>query len=283
MIGKGLAIIALGSLVSIGFSQALTAAESEVDQAFKLLRGESDVLLRLAGNEYVGSTTTAFASDFFWSRPALSIAQDMKMELLEGRNGLWTHRVVGDGRHVWGIDLSKNTYSTARYGAYTATKPADYEQNGLQSLNVYATGQSSLVARLAREVWGGFDALYRSWIPASSNRSETSVQGAGSTFSDPVVTTRQYVSSDTKKFHVYWTTKAGTPVRSIAFELNEISGNWRLGAIYYSDLARFGATTKLTDWRTDVYTTPLPTAGTFTYTPPAGARAVAGPRPNSGG
>ncbi len=285
MIRTGIAFVAVAMAVSTGYGQALTASETEVDMAFKYLRSEPKVLFRLIGNETLGTATTPITTDLFWDRPFPSTAQDMKLELLEGRNGIWTNRIVADGRHVWGINLLRDTYSTARYGSYAAAKPEDYEQNGLQSLNVHTTGQSTLLARMAREIWAGIDAIYRPWIPASSNRGEFTVSGAGGTEADPVVPAREYVSSGTKKFHMYWLSKAGTYTRSLVFELNHDSDTdtWKLGAIYYSDVSKVGATTKLVDWKVDIYTGTLPTAGNFTYTPSATARAIASPKPNGGG
>lgn len=285
MIRTGIAFVAAAMVASTAYSQTLTASEAEVDMAFKYLRSEPQALFRLVGNEYLGSATTPIATNLFWNRPYPSTAQDMRMELLEGRNGVWTNRVVADGRHVWGINLLRDTYSTARYGAYTAAKPEDYEQNGLQSLNVYTTGQSSLLARMAREIWAGTDAIYRPWIPASTNRGEFTLVGAGAPQPDPVVPSREYVSSDTKKFQMYWLTKAGLPSRSLVFELNHdtTADRWNLSAIYYADVSKVGSTTKLVDWKVDVYTGTLPVAGNFSYTPSATARAVASPRPNGGG
>jgi hypothetical protein len=207
------------------------------------------------------------------------------MELVESRNLVPTHRVVADGRHVWGIDLLRNTYSTARYGSYTAARPTDYEQNGFQSLNIFSADQSVWLARLVREVWAGTGATYRPWVPASSNRSEFTLVGPGLTQNDPVVSTRIYASSDIKKFHIYWVTKAGVPTRSLTFELDQdtTSGNWNLTTIYYSDRTRIGTVNRLIDWRTTAYTGLLPSAGNFTFTPSAGARAIASPRPNGAG
>ena len=277
-------LIGASTLMSaMSMAQALSASEQEVDQAFKNLRSTPNALLRMMGTEYFGSTQTPFASDLFYNRPAISNLQDLKMELVEARNSIQERRVVADGRHVWGVDLLKNTYSTARYGSYTATKPTDYEQNAFQSLNVYAAGQSAWQARMAREVWSGTDAIYRPWIPPSSNRSEYTVEG-GATSPDAVVTTRNYVSTAAKKFHTYWVTKAGTPTRSLTFELDQDNvGNWNLTAVYFSDRATVGTVQRLIDWKLDVYTGTLPSTGIFSYIPPAGARAVAGPRPNGSG
>lgn len=272
-------------LASSVLAQSLTPSEQEVNIAFATLRGYDKTLFRLQGNEYFGSTTTVLQSDFFWDRPLLSSAQDMKFELLEAQNSVLFRRVVGDGRHAWGIDLAKSQYSVARYGSYTAAKPADYESNGLQNLNVLASGQSSYLARLTREVWGGVGSQYRPWIPASSNRGEFTVQGVGATLKDPVVPTRVYSASLTKKFHVYWVTQNGVNTRSLTFELDENSGtgNWDLTAIYYSDYVKLGKIGRMTDWKTTIYTGILPSPGNFIYTPIAGSRAVAGPRPNGGG
>jgi hypothetical protein len=271
------------ALASVSQAQTLSASELEVDQAFKNLRNSPKALFRMIGAEYFGSTTTPIASDLFWDRPSLSTAQDMRIELIEARNGLQTHRIVADGRHVWWTDLLKNTYSVARYGSYTAAKPADYEQNGLQSLNVFSSSQSALISRMTREVWGGLGAQYRPWIPPSTARSEFTVSG-GAAYTDPVVNTRTYTSTPTKTFHIYWNMKGGVAVRSLTFELDQDSaGAWNLTAIYYSDRTNVGPTPRLVDWKTDVYTTSLPAMGNFTYAPPAGARAVAGPRPNGSG
>lgn len=270
---------------SFASAQSLTASETEVNQAFVNLRGADKALFHLSGSEVFGATTTPIASDFFWSRPIPSTAQDMKMELVEARNGLQVHRVVADGQHVWGVDLVKNTYSASRYGSYTATAPTDYEVNGLQSVNLLTSAQSALLARMAREVWGGTTAMYRPWIPASANRSERTVSGTGDTFTDPVVTTRTYASTDTTKYHVYWVTQNGTPVRSLTWylEYNGGTGSWDLKSIYYSDLSKRGSVSRLVDWKADIYTGVLPSSGNFVYTPAAGSRAVAGPRPNGSG
>jgi len=284
MIRSALTVGALFLVSASGYAQALSPSELEVDAAFKRLRPEPSALLRLVGAEYFGSTTTPIQSDLFWNRPALSTAQDMRIELLEARNAVWTRRVVADSRHVWGVDLVKNTYSTARYGTYTGNKPNDYEANGLQSVGILASGDSSWLARMVREVWGGTDALYRPWIPASTNRAEFTVAG-GATYADPVVNTRAYASSSTKKFHIYWLQKAGVPVRSVTFELdeNQATATWNLTAVYFSDRVNKGAIQRLVDWKATVYTGTLPAAGNFTFTPSVGARAIAGPRPNGSG
>jgi hypothetical protein len=284
MIRSVLTVCGLLAVSTVSFAQALTPSELEVDAAFKALRPETNALLRLVGNEYFGSTTTPIQTDLFWNRPGFAGAQDMRIEMLEARNALWNRRVVADGRHVWGVDLIKNTYSTARYGSYNSTKPNDYESNGMLSVGILANGESTWPARLVREVWGGNDALYRPWIPLSSNRSEFTVQGVSST-ADPVVTSRVYTSSLIKKFHIYWLVKAGTPVRSVTFELdqNQVTAAWNLTAIYFSDRVNKGTVQKLTDWKLSVYTGTLPSTGNFTYTPAAGARAIAGPRPNGSG
>jgi hypothetical protein len=275
---------AVGLAAVSSFAQTLTPSEQEVNIAFNTLRGVDKVLFRLQGNEYFGPSTIPIATDLFWDRPVPSSGQDMRFEMLEARNSILTSRVVGDGRHMWGIDLLRNTYSASRYGSYTAAKPADYEVNGLQSFNLLSTGQSAWIARMTREIWGGTVAQYRPWIPASSLRSEQSVQG-GATFPDPVVPTRVYNSSLTKEFFVYWTKKGGVPTRSLTFELdlNAATSNYDLSAIYFTDVSTVGATSRMVDWKTTVFTGVLPSTGNFVYNPPAGARAVAGPRPNGGG
>ncbi|MBC8065945.1 MAG: hypothetical protein H7Y17_14020 [Chlorobia bacterium] len=286
MIQKAMLCGALALATASSFGQALSATEAEIDVAFKTLRGSSQALFRLTGNEYFGSTTTPFTSDLFWSRPVpvTPTSQDLRIELRESRNGIPMRRVVGDGRHVWGVDFARNTYSTARYGSYDGVKPTDYEQNGLQSMNLLATGQSAWVARMTREIWGGLDAYYRPWIPLSNGRSEYTVQGGAST-ADPVVTTRAYISTVTKTFFIYWLTKGGVATRSLTFEMDEnaTTGNKDLTAIYYSDRSQVGATARLIDWKVDVFSGVLPTPGNFTYVPGAGAKSVAGPRPNGGG
>lgn len=266
-------------------AQTLSAAETEVNQAFANLRGVDKVYIHLGGNEYVGATTTPVATDLFWDRPLLSVAQDMKIEMIESRNAIQQRRIVADGQHVWGVDLLKNTYSASRYGSYTATKPTDYEVNGLQSFNLLAGSQSALLARMTREVWGGTLASYRPWIPATAVRSEMTVSGTGMRFDDPVVPTRTYVSTATTTYHVFWVTKNSVPVRSLAFELayNDTTMNWDLAAIFYSDFSKVGASNRLVDWKADIYTGVLPSTGNFIYSPLPGSRAIAGPRPNGSG
>jgi len=283
---KLFSIATLGCLFTgIASAQVLTPAETEINQAFANLRGVDKVYVHLYGNEYVGATTTPIATDLFWDRPLASTAQDMKMEMIESRNGIQLRRIVADGQHVWGIDLLKNTYSASRYGSYTATKPTDYEVNGLQSLNLLASSQSAFLARMTREVWGGIASAYRPWIPASAVRNEQSVVGTGSTFNDPVVPTRTYTGTPTTKYFVYWVTKSSVPVRSLTFELeyNSTTTNWDLASLYYSDYSKVGASTRLVDWQADVYTGVLPATGNFVYSPLPGARAIAGPRPNGTG
>ncbi len=260
-------------------AQALSLSEVEVDQMFKNLRGSQQVMLRMTGVEYLASGNTPFATDLFYSRPLASAAQDLKMEMIEARGGLNLRRVVADGRHVWGVDLVKNTYSASRYGSYTAVRPTDYEQNVFQSLNVQSGSQSAFLSRMVREVWGGTDAQYRPWIPNSSIRSEMTIQG-GASLPDPVVITRNYISTPAKIFHVYWLTKGGVPSRSVTFELDDPgSGVLKLSSIYYSDRT----STRLIDWKMDVLGLPFPYPANFVYSPPAGAKAIAGPRPNGGG
>ncbi len=266
-------------------AQLLTPSEQEVNIAFATLRGMDKVLFRMQGAEYIGSITTPIQSDLFWNRPITAIpAQDLQIELIEARNLVQTRRIVADGRHLWTVDLTKPQYSVARYGSYGAAMPTDYDSNALQSFNLSANGQSALLARMVREIWGGTTSQYRPWIPSSTNRSEFTIQG-GATYADPVVPTRVYVSSLTKKYFVYWLTKSGVKTRSLTFEMdfNNTTTNFDLTAIYYSDNSAMGSTNRLTDWKMTVYTGILPASGNFAFTPAAGWRAVAGPRPNGSG
>jgi hypothetical protein len=285
MIKRAAACTLLLAGACLSFGQLLTAAELEVDQAFKNLRSATQAQFQLTGTDYIGPTATPFGTTLTYNRPLASVAQDLQMELIESRNLIRTRRGVADGRHVWAADLLNNTYSTARYGNYTAVRPTDYEQNAFQSLNVFTADQSVWPARIVREIFGGTTALYRPWIPASTVRTEYTIQVGTGPIADPVVPTRIYTPTPTKKFHMYYLTKSGVVPRAMTFEMdiNGGTGAWDLTSIYYSDKSKVGVQNRLIDWKMDIYQGILPTAGNFVYTPAPGARAIASPRPNGSG
>lgn len=279
--------IALATIVAtLASSMALgqTNAESEITQTFANLRGLDKVYFRLNGNEYFGKSTTPIAVDVFWSRPLASTAQDMKLEIVESRANLQSRRILADGKYVWGVDPIKNTYQSSIYGSYATITPTNYVQNGLQAINLMASGQSAWLSRLCLEVWAGDDSLFRPWIPASSNRSERTVEGVGDSFPDPLVSSRIYVSSDSTKYYVYWLTRSGVVTKSLTFqtEYNQDTNQWDLKKIYQTETTRIGSVDRTVDWTIDVYTGVLPSNGNFVFVPPANARPIASPRATGG-
>jgi hypothetical protein len=55
MIRRAIASSLLVLSASVGFGQALTPSETEVDQAFKNLRSAPQALFRLQGTDYIGT------------------------------------------------------------------------------------------------------------------------------------------------------------------------------------------------------------------------------------
>ncbi|HVL40501.1 MAG TPA: hypothetical protein VM328_14010 [Fimbriimonadaceae bacterium] len=265
-----LSIVASAALCCAAAAQYVDTPENRVRDTFINLRGSSTLWLRIEGSETTGNSTTAVTTDVFWSNPLTS---PPSLELLDYRGATLVNRTVGDSTVLWNYDPRRNQYSTARYGTYAGAAPVSATNNLLQSLAAVQPGPPSYAARLLREVYGGDSAYYRHWVTGNA----PFVVENGQIYDDPI-TGRRFVSSANLDYAFF---TQGNPVRrSVAFERwRDSNGIWRLSAVYVAEREDLRGRLRVLDLRMSVHPDQVPNTASFSFTPPAGSRAVALTRP----
>ncbi|HWA83368.1 MAG TPA: hypothetical protein VG820_08050 [Fimbriimonadaceae bacterium] len=268
------AAIALLAVAAGSAYAQLNPDEKNIGAAFSLLRQNGEIMLELNGTEQVGARTTNLYSNAYFKWDSLNPDSFAKSEINDFVNNVHTHRIVGDGQTLWSYDFNQNAYSAFHYGAYSGPPPEGFRLNLLQEMTSASKGQTVVLARMLREIFGGVTAQYTTWLPMAT----VTWVGKGTTtesLKDPIAN-RTYVASDQDAFVVY--TYATRPQRSASFHLTraDLTQPWSLSEIYYADLQRINASnSRFVDWTITVHTSAFPFEATYIFKPPTTARPIA--------
>ena len=155
--------------------------------------------------------------------------------------------IIGDGVTLWRYDYVNNTYSAVNYGSYSGDQPEGYRGTLFRSITSMSEGYMSYPIMLLRQIYAGTLNGYQSWLPGVN----------------PVVDSLGNVNYS-----------VGQPPRrtiTFNFKLGELLG------VAYDDVAMMRGVVKHTDWTIQITGGWIFDSNTFSFTPPAGSRPVAGP------
>ena len=231
--------------------------EQSIQQAFEGLRAHPGLQVTLTGETTIGTNETALKSVTTWFQDVEDGRPMSKLEMVIYVNNIETYRIVGDGTTLYAYDEQRNEYSSTRYGNYNGAQPANYVNALLASTRSMLQGQAAYPGRLLSEVYAGDDARYTTWVPGAA------IENTGAI--------------------VRYT--LGNPVhRSMEFDYTNVPPNVILNSISYFDHVDLGATSRDVNWNIALQSFDVVlTDANFSFTPPAGARAVVGVRPVTGG
>ena len=244
------------SATSSAFAQ-IKDAEQPIQQAFASLRGHPGLQITLDGMQKIGDVETPFKTVAYWFQDIEDGRPMSKVEVQSFVNGIQTFRIVGDGVTLYSYDKTRNEYSSSRYGSFRNAQPGGYVNTLLSSLKSLLKGQSEYAGRLLNETYGGDVSRYTTWVPG------TAVENTGEVV--------RYV--------------LGNPVhRNLEFWYAFVAPNTLLNHIDYFDSVNMGVQTREISWTITLqsFDVALDDAS-FSFVPPAGARAIAGVRVVTGG
>src|SRR5579862_4619366 len=101
--------------------------DGQIQSAYNLIRGETEIMVDLAGTDQYGPRINhIYSKAFFQWNPLSTSMSTAKAEIDDYLNTNPTHRITADGTTLWSYDFARNTYTSFRYGAYSGAEPPDY-------------------------------------------------------------------------------------------------------------------------------------------------------------
>ena len=247
--------------------------------ALSQLASNQSLFLQLTGYITFKGKSTPIVSNLSWSTSTTGTKALDQLEIQESVNGALVRRIVGDGDTLWNYDLVAHQYSATSYGGYGATRPDSYLADLLNDVNWSATGQTSYLAKLLRQIYNS-SGLYISWMPGV--RSINLPQNVP--VADPVNQNQVYSPTATDWFYLY----DGSPKRTIAFEIvpqtqsNGLPPIDVLKTINLNQVDQVGRLLRYTQWQITPYTGVTFSTNIFlpyTGTQIQGWRPIVGPKP----
>jgi len=229
----------------VGIAHAQSAEETRILMALQNLRTNTTAYLQLTGTETTGSTTVDYNTTAYLTDNADDTAPSIMLELRQERDGVLKHRLVGDGKTLWAYNNAALTYGGNDYGRW-GTVPAnaqaqyavDYRQGFMDNLNMAAVDETAYLARLIRQIYGGDQASYASWMPGVT---PTSPDG---------ISVRYQLGN-----------------KLIDFELSPNNSTYDLTQVVYDDTRTIGSATRHIHWVIDVKDSTEYTPDAMTFKP----------------
>lgn len=228
------------------------SGDSLIQTAMTALSTNSSTYLQMTGTDMTAGVLTGYqyASYFNVAQVGERLYDRVNITTYTG-SGIYAKPVmslIGDGITLWRYDYVNNTYSAVTYGTYSGTQPADYTGTLFRCLTAMGEGYTSFPIMLLRQIYSGTLPSYQSWMPGV------------------------IPSLDTLGNAVY--SVGQPPRRTITFVLS----TGALTDVVYDDVTTMRGVQKKTDWTIHIVSGPTLAAPDFTFTPPRGARPIAGPR-----
>jgi len=297
---RSLGSLLAGLITVCAFGQDATTAQALAvgDGYANLQANASDVLFSLSGTD-TRNGGTQFRSDLTYSG-GLSLAPQ-HVELLEYTApmsvplpAIPTRTIVGDGTTMWGYSGARNDYTALNYGVYSGANPVNYRDNFFHALTTAARSQSAGATRLLADIYdlgAAYDTVtpsgsptFKPWIPGLQNLVSlddptlpprppvwppSPIGGSG--YADPVLPGLSYLPTATTQYQVVY---EPTLQKSVAFELqlDATLNKWVLTDVYSAQNFRTGTE----EWHLTISRMPTIAAGTFSFVPPRGSRAIVG-------
>lgn len=143
--------------------------EAAINGAFSLLRSNAVLHLQLTGSLTKAGVTNAVQADaFFQQEPgAQGLAKIELLEQVRDSNGNWrvVNRVVGDGVNLYRYNFRTYEASSVQYGSPVGDIPQDYSTRLFRYFSSTPSSIDAFFPRLLKEIAGGTESTYRSWMP----------------------------------------------------------------------------------------------------------------------
>jgi hypothetical protein len=230
------------ALASAAYAQT---PEDSLQSAYENLRNQQWVHLELLGDDTSAAKSVSIRVEAFWSCPTGLPKPLAQLTVESYRDEEPADFWDADGVQLWKYATDSDSYQAFAYGSFAGDQPTNYLDSLLQSLVAESRNPALFPNRLLRDVYGGPQALYKSWIPETKAK-ESSQNG---------LTTITY-SND---------------VKTVTFTLDEASGDLKEIEYDAADPVR------TEHWQMTVTTYDKAPTWQFTFTPPLGARPIALP------
>ncbi len=249
---KHLACIAvLGCTVALSNADDSAVAKEWVIAGLNDLREQDSIYINLTGTQTTNGKSADIRTTFLYKKEVDPNGRILeKLECVDYTGNTVTQKIVADGINLWCYDPANNSYTTVRYGSYSAVSaPANYTRNLLQGFMSAVKGRSTNIARLMLDAKAGATVNYTPWIPT-----------AYAVVENTIPTSVQYFDGvPSKKTITYLVTPDG-------------AGGGKFALLGYWDNVVSGNRQKSTKWEAGFSMGMTIDSSHFSFVPPAGAR-----------
>jgi hypothetical protein len=167
-------LIASGSIAVA--QEIVPVSEDNLVQSFRVLRTQSQLHIRVAGQTFRGSSTQGISADLYWQTVIIDNRKVTRFELIEQYerpNGTYDvlNRLIGDGVTLSRYDALAKEISSRPYGSLNGPQPPRYVDSLLDLVSTTPADTANFAVRLLRDIHSGDDARYSGWLPGNSRLS----------------------------------------------------------------------------------------------------------------
>ncbi len=163
--------ILLGGMLTVSTANA-QVTESSILDSLQLLRKQSNLFIRITGDDITQGRSTPFTTDVYWSAEDNATVVD-KVDVEEYRYSTFTQkqelikRTVADGEILHTYNLLTHEFSETPYSRFDGKTNLTYRRDLLLLLQSDVSGHGTNAVRLLDEIYGGLLAVHRDWLPGS--------------------------------------------------------------------------------------------------------------------
>jgi hypothetical protein len=243
------------SLAALGLGQKRSEVEEALNDSFVSTRTHDSLFVHLTGLERTGKRLTylTYNLSFLIRRDVAGGIAGAYLDVEAYKNGIFDHRLCGDGVTLWKYLYTQASYQPVRYGIENGPPPAGYLDSLLREFGSMADPYETRLATMLRQVYASAGSNYESWMPA--------VQPS---FAAGIWTYAAKPPGETILFTLALDTQPD-PTGKLAFPL---------GSITYTNSIPVGSTTREFSWRAILTLDLTYKPNTFLFVPPRGARAI---------
>ncbi|MHB8636246.1 MAG: hypothetical protein ACYC96_07215 [Fimbriimonadaceae bacterium] len=223
-----------------------------IQNAMQALSTNPSIYLQLTGTDDVAGLRTGYTYSTYIQVSQIGGRVYDQVNCTEyAGSGIYAKPImslIGDGVTLWRYDYVNNTYSAVNYGTYSGNQPADYTGALFRYLTSMSQEYMSYPIMLLRQIYSVDGARYQSWLPGVTPLTDS----AGNVIYSVGV----------------------PPRRTITFTM----GTGALTDVAFDDVTTLRGVQKNTDWAIHIIGGLTINSSLFSFTPPKGARPIAGPK-----
>jgi hypothetical protein len=244
--------LAFLAFATAGFAQDRTGAEEVVNDALITLRAHGHVFFQLKGSETLNGQTFLFSYNvsFQVNVDSSGTVTGAYIDVEAYRDGIFNHRLCGDGVTLWKYLPARRAYQPVRYGVENGPQPAGYLDSLIRKFDSVSDQYETRIATLLRQTYASTGTNYESWFPGV-----------------------QPVSAGSSVVYL----GGNPPSQGLTFTLTtDVNGNIGLGAVDLFDKGLNSPVPRPYTWHMSVTKDLSYLPGTFVFRPPAGSLPIKG-------